>query len=160
MPVIVLGCVALAAMGLVIYLERNSRIANREVLSQLSAHTETSVNLLRAFATDVVEAIHLHTKESAAHVESAQSRVHALLKEVSEASNAQVKAVTRDAFDHLQSKSLAETAQVEHARAMNSVAVSNLQDALAKVANAKPVPKRKLTSVTGETYTEDELEAL
>lgn len=66
------------------------------------------------------------------------------------------------AFDRLQAKTLGEVAATEHARAMNDVAVRNLQDALAAKTAPAPAPatKRKLTTVTGETYSEDELEAL
>lgn len=61
------------------------------------------------------------------------------------------------AFDHLQSKSAAEAAQVAQLRAESAVAVSNLRDELAK-AKKKAPEVTKIRAANGQEYDRDEIE--
>jgi biopolymer transport protein ExbB/TolQ len=70
----------------------------------------------------------------------------------------QIKDLVVSAFDHLQSKSAVEAAQVAHVRAESQVAVRNLQDELAKARAKAPAERPKIRSRDGTEYHPDEIE--
>lgn len=92
-------------------------------------------------------------KAELAHLASANREQMAYMTAVS-----QIHGIVESAFDHLQSKSAVEAAQVAHVRAESQVAVRNLQDELAKAKKVKAAEPVKIRARDGQEYSRDEIE--
>ena len=96
----------------------------------------------------------LADKAELAHLASSSREQMAYMTAVS-----QITGIVTDAFDHLQSKTAAESAEVAHLRAQSSVTVRSLQDELASAQQQKRVIERpKIKAMNGQEYSPEEIE--